>query len=255
MFSGPQGCGLDSAILAFSAALICVDNGCGECSDCQNVILGVHPDLEILSTSGLSIKIDEIRELIEKSNWAPSISKRRVLVINEAERLTEAASNALLRAIEEPNDNVVWLLASYTADSLSATIKSRCNMVRLKSPSRESITNVLLKEFKLSSEEAENISRICLNDLDRAKDLAKNKELLVFRKQVLSRLLKLKNLSDAFQIAQFIVEECKQISEQNLEETDDQEISNLKQSWGSSGSKMVVGGARLIKELEKTQKN
>jgi DNA polymerase-3 subunit delta' len=254
IFTGPPGCGLHNAIFAFTAALICKNNGCGECSDCQDVNSGGHPDVELLDTAGLSIKVSEIRELIEKSNWAPSISKRRVLVINETERLTESASNALLRAIEEPNQNIVWLLSSESIDALSPTIKSRCVTIRFKAPSINSISEKLIKDFGLEIDKANKISIISNNDLVRAENLANNKDLLQFRNQVLEKLMKLKNLSGAFELAKFIVEQSKNISEKDLETTNEREIANLKQSWGSSRSKMISGGSKLIKELEKSEK-
>mgnify|MGYP003349440485 FL=1 len=95
LFTGPPGSGRSNAALAFAAALVCEMGGCGSCNNCKSALAGVHGDVEIVKTEGLSIKIDEIRELITRAAWAPSVGLYRVVVIEDADRLTESAANAL----------------------------------------------------------------------------------------------------------------------------------------------------------------
>ena len=102
LFTGPPGSGRSNAALAFAAALVCKSSGCGTCTDCLTALKGSHADVELIRTEGLSIKIDEVRELITRASWTPSVATYRVVVMEDADRLTESAANAMLKAIEEP---------------------------------------------------------------------------------------------------------------------------------------------------------
>ena len=114
VITGPPGSGRSSAAVAFAQALICPNNGCGTCSDCNAAKTSAHPDVEIIRTEGLSIKVEEVRELLTRVAWAPSMGGWRVVVMEDADRLTESAANALLKAIEEPGTRTVWLLCAPT---------------------------------------------------------------------------------------------------------------------------------------------
>ena len=73
VFTGPPGSGRSSAAIAFAQALVCSHDGCGTCNECRSAANGAHPDVEIIRTEGLSIKIDEVRELLTRVSWAPSM--------------------------------------------------------------------------------------------------------------------------------------------------------------------------------------
>ena len=126
LFTGPPGSGRSSAAVAFAQALVCPSNGCATCNACRSVINNAHPDVEVIRTEGLSIKIDEVRELLARVAWAPSMGGWRVVVMEDADRLTESAANALLKAIEEPGNRTVWLLCAPTLHDVLPTIRSRC---------------------------------------------------------------------------------------------------------------------------------
>ena len=126
VFTGPPGSGRSSAAVAFAQALICPNQGCDTCNECQSAATGGHPDVEVIRTEGLSIKVEEIRELLTRVAWAPSMGGWRVVVMEDADRLTESAANALLKAIEEPGTRTVWLLCAPTLHDVLPTIRSRC---------------------------------------------------------------------------------------------------------------------------------
>jgi len=134
VFTGPPGSGRSSAAVAFAQALICPNNGCGTCSDCNAAKTSGHPDVEIIRTEGLSIKVEEVRELLTRVAWAPSMGGWRVVVMEDADRLTESAANALLKAIEEPGTRSVWLLCAPTLHDVLPTIRSRCRHLQLRTP-------------------------------------------------------------------------------------------------------------------------
>ena len=135
LFTGPPGSGRSSAALAFAAGLVCPQGGCGDCIECRTALDGIHGDVEVIKTEGLSIKIDEIRELLVRVAWAPSVAPWRVVVMEDADRLTESAGNALLKAIEEPGASTVWLLCAPTLHDVLPTIRSRARHLQLRTPS------------------------------------------------------------------------------------------------------------------------
>jgi len=143
VFTGPPGSGRSSAAVAFAQALVCTNNGCGTCNECKSAANGAHPDVEIIRTEGLSIKIDEVRELLTRVAWAPSMGGWRVVVMEDADRLTESAANALLKAIEEPGNRTVWLLCAPTLHDVLPTIRSRCRHLQLVTPSTQAVAQVL----------------------------------------------------------------------------------------------------------------
>ncbi len=254
LFHGPKGSGVQVATAAFAAALVCNFKGCKECDSCKNAANKSHPDVEYLGAIGSIIKVDEVKELIDKASWAPSISRKRVLVIDEAERLSESAANSLLRAIEEPSPKAIWLLSCNSIDNLPITLQSRCQKIQLKSPKTESIVNYLVKQKSINPKTAKIISSLSVNNLERAKKLADSEHLINYRRDTLLKLLNLKSIPHAFQLAQFVIEQGKEITEQINADENEQELTNLKNSWGSSGSKVASGGSKALKELEKDQK-
>jgi DNA polymerase III subunit delta' len=118
------GFGREQAALAFAASLLCRSEGCGKCADCTTVLAGSHGDLELIQTDGLSIKIDDVRELVQRASWSPSTSNYRVVILESAERLTDSAANALLKAIEEPGLRTVWILCAPSDVDVITTIRS-----------------------------------------------------------------------------------------------------------------------------------
>ena len=118
LFTGPPGSGRSNLARAFAASLLCPNNGCGECIDCQTATLGTHPDVEIFATESVSIKVDDIRELVSRSSWGASVASWRVIVIEDCDRMTESSANALLKALEEPSPQSVWLLCAPTPEDV-----------------------------------------------------------------------------------------------------------------------------------------
>ena len=169
VFTGPPGSGRSSAAIAFAQALICPDQGCGACNECLSAATGGHPDIEVIRTEGLSIKVEEIRELLTRVAWAPSMGGWRVVVMEDADRLTESAANALLKAIEEPGTRTVWLLCAPTLHDVLPTIRSRCRHLQLHTPSIDAVTQVLIKRDKISPTMADFAARVSQGHIGRAK--------------------------------------------------------------------------------------
>ena len=254
LFTGPPGSGRSNAALAFAAALVCKSGGCNNCTDCNTAIKGVHADVELIKTEGLSIKIDEVRELITRASWSPSVGSYRVVVIEDADRLTESAANALLKAIEEPGLRTVWLLCAPSATDVLPTIRSRTRSLVLRTPSTSAVA-ALLEAESISPAMANFAARASQGHIGRARHLANNSEARSRREAILKISLLITDVSSAFKAAQVLVEAAKAEAEEEAERRDDAELAALKEAWGQQGSKLTQGGAKIVKELEKEQKS
>ena len=257
VFTGPPGSGRSSAAVAFAQALICKNNGCNNCSDCNAAKTHGHPDVEIIRTEGLSIKVEEVRELLTRVAWAPSMGGWRVVVMEDADRLTESAANALLKAIEEPGTRTVWLLCAPTLHDVLPTIRSRCRHLQLRTPSLQAVTQVLINRDQIAPGMADFAARVSQGHIGRAKYLATNETVRSNRKIIMRLPLQLGSLAAAFQAAQTLVDLATQEANQSSEERDEKEIEKLQEAYGkgATGRGMATGGAKAVKELEKEQKS
>jgi DNA polymerase-3 subunit delta' len=257
VFTGPPGSGRSSAAVAFAQALICPNNGCGICSDCNAAKTSGHPDVEIIRTEGLSIKVEEVRELLTRVAWAPSMGGWRVIVMEDADRLTESAANALLKAIEEPGTRTVWLLCAPTLHDVLPTIRSRCRHLQLRTPNLEAVTKVLINCDNIAPGMADFAARVSQGHIGRAKYLATNESVRSNRKLIMQLPLQLGSLAAAFQAAQTLVDLATQEANSSSDERDEREIEKLQEAYGkgATGRGMATGGAKAVKELEKEQKS
>ena len=255
LFTGPPGSGRSNAAIAFAAALVCKDGGCSKCNDCMSTIIGTHADVELIKTAGLSIKIDEVRELISRASWAPSVANYRVVVMEDADRLTESAANALLKVIEEPGLRTIWLLCAPTLTDVLPTIRSRCRHLSLRTPSTKAIAKLLTERNGVESSTADFVARASGGHIGRARRLATDSTARENRSNIMKLPFMIKDVSSAFKAAQFLVDAAKADALVDAEKKDEDEISKLKEAWGATGSKLVAGGAKVVKELEKEQKS
>jgi DNA polymerase III delta' subunit len=151
LFEGPEGVGKELAARALAARLMCEASGlapdadaCGECRACRLFGTGNHPDYHLIdrelhkrhpdktvrSGKALFLVVDVIRHfLIEPASNSPSLGRRRVFLIRDAERMNEGAQNALLKTLEEPPGSACLILVTSSAERLLPTIRSRCQRV------------------------------------------------------------------------------------------------------------------------------
>jgi DNA polymerase-3 subunit delta' len=254
LFTGPAGSGRSNAAIAFAAGLLCDKGGCSTCINCTTTIDGSHADIELVRTEGLSIKVDEVRELITRTSWSPSVGNYRVVVIEDADRLTESAANALLKVIEEPGARTVWLLCAPTLTDVIPTIRSRCRHLTLRTPSIKAVTKLLIERDGIDPKMAEFAANAAQGHIGRAKYLATNEEARKTREKILSIPFTVKDLASAFEAANTLVELAKSQALAESEIRDEAELTKLKESYGTTGSKLATGGSKAVKELEKEQK-
>jgi DNA polymerase III subunit delta' len=254
LFTGPPGSGRSNAAIAFASALLCEKGGCSTCVNCITTIDGSHADIELVRTEGLSIKVDEVRELITRTSWSPSVGNYRVVVIEDADRLTESAANALLKVIEEPGARTVWLLCAPTLTDVIPTIRSRCRHLTLRTPSIKAVTQLLIDRDGIDPKMAEFAANAAQGHIGRAKYLATNEEARKTREKILNIPFTVKDLASAFEAANALVELAKSQALAESEVRDEAELAKLKESYGTTGSKLATGGSKAVKELEKEQK-
>jgi DNA polymerase-3 subunit delta' len=257
LFTGPPGSGRSSAAVAFAQALVCAHQGCGTCNECQSAANGSHPDVEIIRTEGLSIKVEEIRELLTRVAWAPSMGGWRVVVMEDADRLTESAANAMLKAIEEPGTRTVWLLCAPTLHDVLPTIRSRCRHIQLHTPSDKAVADVLINRDGITPAMAQFAARVSQGHIGRAKYLALNEAARSNRTTIMNLPLQLNSLAAAFKAAQTLVDLATASANAATDARDEKEIASLQEAYGkgATGRGMASGAAKAVKELEKEQKS
>ena len=248
IFTGPPGSGRSSAAIAFAQALICKNQGCNKCNDCITAKSGSHPDVEIMRSEGLSIKIDEIRELLTRTSWSPAMGGWRVVVMEDADRLTESAANALLKAIEEPGLRTVWLLCAPTLHDILPTIRSRCRHIQLHTPGNSEVAKFLIERHQIAPKMADFAARVSQGHIGRARHLATNEEVRNRRNAILAIPGQLTSIANAYKQAQKLVDLANEQSSAITEALDEKEYEELSTALGK-------GSGKALKELEKEQKS
>ena len=146
LFTGPPGSGRSNAAVALAAALQCERGGCDECHECHTVQAGTHADVTVVRTEKLSIGVDEVRDLVRRSALSPVGRRWQIMIVEDADRLTDQACNALLKAIEEPTERTVWMLCAPTVEDVLPTIRSRCRLVTLATPTADDVAAFLVRQ-------------------------------------------------------------------------------------------------------------
>lgn len=257
IFTGPPGSGRSSAAIAFAQSLVCPQGGCATCNECRSAKTHAHPDVEIMTTEGLSIKIEEVRELLTRTSWAPSMGGWRIVVMEDADRLTESAANALLKAIEEPGTRTVWLLCAPTLHDILPTIRSRCRHIQLRTPTTSAVSAFLQRRDQIAPAMADFAARVSQGHIGRARYIATNEDVRNHRSTILSLPLQLSTIADAYKAAQTLVDMATAQAKAQAEARDEKEIAALQEAYGkgATGRGMATGGAKAVKELEKEQKS
>lgn len=176
LITGPPGSGRSNLAYAFAAALLSPGNPEGDESVRRQVEARTHPDLGTLSTAGVIITIDAVRSLVVTSNYSPSVSRYRVMIIEDADRMRESASNVLLKALEEPPPRTVWILCAPSEADLLPTIRSRTRSVRLRVPAVNDVAALIMRRDGVDLEIATRAAREAQSHIGMARRLATNAE-------------------------------------------------------------------------------
>ncbi len=263
LFTGPPGSGRSVAAKAFAAALQCeTGTGCGSCSGCRTTMAGTHADVHVVVPEGLSISVAEMRSLVQVAAKRPTGARWQVVIITDADRLTEGAANALLKAVEEPPERTVFLLAAPSdhPEDVPVTIRSRCRHLGLRTPSPAAIAEVLQNRDGIAPDMARWAASVCGGHVGRARRLATDEAARARRESVLRIPLNLRRLSDVFDCADDLVKAAEADANEVSGTRDEAEKEALKTAMGHGGTgkgaaTATRGSAAAIKELERRQKS
>jgi DNA polymerase-3 subunit delta' len=255
LLTGPPGSGRSNAARAFAAALQCHFGGCGECNSCVTALSGAHPDVTLVRTEALSIGVDEVRDLVRRAAMSPTLGRYQVLVVEDADRITERGADALLKSIEEPAPRTVWVLCAPTSDDVVITIRSRCRLVELSTPSTAAIAELLQRRDGFEPELARFAARVAQGHIGRARALARNEAVRERRQEVLRLPGRLTSLGACLTAAAKLMEAASAEAAQLTGELDVREKAELSEALGFS-----TKGARprntqaALRDLEDQQK-
>ena len=262
LFTGPPGSGRSVAARAFAAALQCPDGGDGTCHACRTVLAGTHADVKVIVPDGLSIGVLEARELVRVAGRSPSQGRWQMIIVEDADRMSEAAANAVLKMIEEPPPRTVVVLCapSLHPDDVPVTIRSRCRVVALRTPPVAAIADVLVSRDGVDPALAAWSAAASGGHVGRARRLARDEDARLARKAVLDVPLRLVSLAACLDAADDLVGSAKEETEAATEALDGAETDALKTSLGvgARGPGVVAasrGSAGQLKELERRQKS
>jgi DNA polymerase-3 subunit delta' len=265
LFTGPPGSGRSVAARAFAAALQCsnpTEPGCGRCQSCRTTLAGTHPDVREVVPEGLSISVAEMRALVASASRRPSVGRWQVLLIEDADRLTEGAANALLKAVEEPPPRTVFLLCAPSdhPEDIAVTLRSRCRPVGLRTPPPAAISEVLIRRDGVAAETTRWAAAVCGGHVGRARRLATDPEARARREAVLRVPTALRTASDVFTLADELVGAAEAEASGLSAARDAAETEELETALGAGGTgKGAAAAARnargALRELERRQRS
>jgi DNA polymerase-3 subunit delta' len=254
LFTGPPGSGRSTAARAFAAALQCEQGGCGTCHSCRTVMAGSHPDVLVTATETSIISTEMARDLIQQAQRRPSIGRWRVMLVEDADRLHERAENALLKAIEEPPPRTIWLLCAPSPEDVLVTVRSRSRPVRLRVPSAEAVTELLVKRGA-DPAVAAFAARAAQNHVGRAYRLATDDDARIRRREVLDLAFAVRGVGDAVLRAGHLVEIANEEAAASTGDRDVREKAALLRALGYEGESRLPPPIRAqVRAMEAEQK-
>jgi DNA polymerase III subunit delta' len=260
LFAGPPGSGRSVAARAFATALLCPSGGCGHCPTCLQVFAGTHADLMLVRPEGLSYGVKQTRELVLRAAGKPTGGRWQVVLFEDADRCTEQAANALLKAIEEPAPRTVWLLCAPAAQDMVPTIRSRCRVVTLVVPSSAAVAQVLAERDGIEPAKALAAARAAQGHIGRARRLATDPAAAKRRADVLRVPAQVTSLGPALAAAAALVRTAEEEAKAATEELDEPEKESLRRAFGEGSTgkgvaKAMRGMSGAMKDLEDRQKS
>lgn len=256
LLTGPPGSGRSNAARAFAAALNCESEdawsrGCGSCRSCQLVAAGSHPSVTLVSTENVSYRIEDVRALVTTAQDRPQGARWRVIVVEDADRMTERATNVLLKSIEEPPPHTVWVLCAPSPADVLVTIRSRCRQVSLRIPPTEDVAELLRARDGLDADQAAFAARVAQNHIGVARRLARDPEARRRREEVVSLPMRVRSASDAVQAAGRLVGMTQEDADAAAEIRLAEEQASLRRSLGVEPEEKVPPKLRSqFKRLE-----
>ena len=254
LLTGPPGSGRSNAARAFAAALLAPGEDT-DSPDVRRALAGTHESMTVLSTQKSVISIDEVRGLVATAHQAPVNAPWRVVIIEDADRMAERTSNVLLKAIEEPPPNTVWILCAPSPQDVLTTIRSRCRIVTLRVPSPQAVAALLESSAGVDPDTARWAAHASQSHIGRARRLAANPSARSERAAVLDIPRQLRSIGATVRLAARIVDVAKDRAKERTQERNAEEKEQLLRTLGVEAGARVPPSARAqIRRLEEEQK-
>lgn len=189
LFVGPHGSGKRTLARLFAQAMVCQGERkpCGVCPACKRFLAGSHPDIHVVKPEKKSIGVDEVRELIDALALRPYEGGRHIALIEQADKLTVAAQNALLKTLESPSGEAMFFLITDAPGAMLPTILSRCQTVRFSDLSVEDCARVL-EGRGIDPVRARELAGLSQGSVGRALEIDGDGEYRALREKVLQSL-------------------------------------------------------------------
>ncbi|PRY65395.1 DNA polymerase-3 subunit delta' [Glaciihabitans tibetensis] len=253
LVTGPPGSGRSNIAYAFAAALL--STGDDDVATERQVAARTHPDLGVLATERVIISIDEVRQLVTTSQFSPSVGRYRVMIIEDADRMTERTSNVLLKALEEPPPRTVWILCAPSEADLIPTIRSRVRSVRLRVPRVADVAALISRRDAVDIATATRAAREAQSHIGMAHRLATNADARSRRDQTLRIALEIRSVSDAVRAAGTLLALAGDDAKAITAERDAEERAGAMRSLGVEPGGTIPPALRAqLKTLEEDQK-
>jgi len=256
LFTGPPGSGRSNAARAFAAALQCDRGGCGACNACRTALSGAHPDVALVATEGLSIGVDQVRALVRDAALAPGSGRWQVIVVEDADRLTEEAADALLKSLEEPATRTVWMLCAPTPEDVLATVRSRCRHVVLRTPPTDDVARLLIESEGVPEELAWSAARAGQGHVGRSRRLAIDEDARARRREIIGLPSSLIDLGSCLDAAAGLHTTAEAEGAAVASRVDDRERAGLESVYGvaeGSSGRRVRSYTSALSTLKKDQ--
>lgn len=253
LITGPPGSGRSTAATAFAAALVCPLDGCGQCQVCRMAPVGGHPDVHIITPSGLSYGVDEARELVRLSSLAPIDSPWRVIVVEDADRLTVQAFDSLLKSLEEPTPHTVWVLCAPSVEDVLPTIISRTRHLSLRTPTTTDVRDLLVNSYSVDPAMAAFAARASQGHIGRARGLALEEASRLRRQSDLRTVFNLRDVPSCVSAAGALVTSATAAANTRSDFLDTREDEQLKASFGIEEGTRVTGSSKKMVDAAKKQ--
>lgn len=197
IINGETGSGRHLIASALTKSLLCENrtaegDACGICKSCMQVDSGNHPDLHFITHEKATISVEDIRsQLVNDIEIKPYSSSHKIYVIPDANKMTEAAQNALLKTIEEPPEYAMVILLTEIYETLLETIRSRCIILNTRPLGKEEITQYLIKNLQMEPERASIAAGFCQGNVGKAIHFASSDDFQEMKSDTLNLLKKI----------------------------------------------------------------